>query len=184
MFDKNYYLEKLNKAVDYHGHLCSGQAIGVKMALYAIELLNLGIRDDYKNLKVYVETDRCIADSIMSVTGCKVGKRRFVFLDYGKTACTFVNMDNKEAYRIYRKNRLYPPQDSDIANFYADLKNEEIFCAQKVFIDIKPEDMPGKPVGATICDVCKEEVIDLKEVIKDGKIMCKNCAYKSYYDII
>ena len=89
MFDKKYYLEKLEKAVAYHGHLCSGQAIGVKMALYAIELLDLGVKDDYKNLKVYVETDRCIADSIMTVTGCKVGKRRFVLLDYGKTACTY-----------------------------------------------------------------------------------------------
>lgn len=184
MFDKKYYLEKLEKAVNYHGHLCSGQAIGVKMALYAIELLNLGVKDDYKNLKVYVETDRCIADSIMTVTGCKVGKRRFVFLDYGKTACTFVNMDNKEAYRIYRKNRLYPKDGEDIAEFFADLKNEDIFVAKKVFIDIKPEDMPGKPLGATICDICQEEVIDLKEIVKEGKIMCKNCANQSYYQEI
>ena len=181
MFDKKYYLEKLEKAEAYHGHLCSGQAIGVKMALYAIELLNLGVKDDYKNLKVYVETDRCIADSIMTVTGCKVGKRRFVLLDYGKTACTFLNMDNKEAYRIYRKNRLFPPDGGDIAEFFADLKNEDLFVAKKVLVDIRPEDMPGKPIGATFCQLCGEEVIDLKEVVKDGKTMCKNCANKSYY---
>jgi formylmethanofuran dehydrogenase, subunit E region len=181
MFDKKYYFEKLEKAVAYHGHLCSGQAIGVKMALYAIELLNLGVKDDYKNLKVYVETDRCIADSIMTVTGCKVGKRRFVLLDYGKTACTFVNMDNKEAYRIYRKNRLFPPDGGDIAEFFADLKNEDLFVAKKVLVDIRSEDMPGKPIGAAFCQLCGEEVIDLKEVVKDGKTMCKNCANKSYY---
>lgn len=181
MFDKKYYMEKLEKAVNYHGHLCSGQAIGVKMALYAIELLNLGVKDDYKNLKVYVETDRCIADAIMTVTGCKVGKRRFVLLDYGKTACTFVNMDSKEAYRIYRKCRLYPAEGEDIAEFFANLKNEDLFDIKKVFVDIKPEDMPGKPLGATTCEVCGEEVIDIKEIIKDDRTMCKNCANKSYY---
>ena len=183
MFDKSYYLEKLKKAVNYHGHLCSGQAIGVKMAIYAVRLLNLGEKEDYKNLKIYVETDRCIADAIMTVTGCKVGKRRFVFLDYGKTACTFVNMDTKEAYRIYRKNRLYPPEGGDIAELFADLKDEDLFSVEKVFVDIKPQDMPGLPLGEAVCEVCGEEVIDLRQVVKDGKVMCKNCADKSYYRV-
>lgn len=184
MFDKNYYLKKLDQATAYHGHLCSGQAIGVKMALYAIELLDLGVKEDYKNLKIYVETDRCIADSIMSVTGCKAGKRRFVFLDYGKTACSFINMDTGEGYRIYRKSCIYPPEGEDIAQFFADLKNEELFSVKKIEIEIRAEDRPGKPIGATSCDLCGEEIIDRKELVKDGKTMCKNCAGKSYYRVL
>lgn len=184
MFSKEYYLKKLDDAVSYHGHLCSGQAIGVKMALYAIEMMNLGEKDDYKNLKVYVESDRCIADAIMTTTGCKIGKRRLVFMDYGKTAATFVNMDTNEGYRIYRNNRLYPDNGEDIAEFFADLKNEDIFVAKKITIDLKAEDMPGKPLGATVCDICGEEVIDLREVLVDGKVLCKNCANGSYYKLI
>lgn len=184
MFSKQYYLTKLDEAVAYHGHLCSGQAIGVKMALYAIQLMGLGEKKDYKNLKVYVESDRCIADSIMTTTGCKIGKRRLVFLDYGKTAATFINMDTKQGYRIYRKNRLYPKDGGDIAEFFADLKNEDIFEYKKVTVDIRPEDLPGKPLGATYCDECLEEIIDLKEVLVNGKILCKNCANGSYYNVI
>ena len=103
---------------------------------------------------------------------------------YGKTACTFVNMDTKEAYRIYRKNRCYPPDGGDIAEFFADLKDEDLFTVQRVFVDIKPQDMPGIPLGEAVCEVCGEEVIDLRQVVKDGKVMCKNCADKSYYRVI
>ena len=44
--------------------------------------------------------------------------------------------------------------------------------------------MPGLPLGEAVCEVCGEEVIDLRQVVKDGKVMCKNCADKSYYMVI
>ena len=60
--------QDLEQAVAYHGHLCSGQVIGVRMARYGAKLLCLGDPRDCRDLIVYVESDRCITDAISTVT--------------------------------------------------------------------------------------------------------------------
>lgn len=35
------FREDLNRAVAYHGHLCSGQVLGVRMARMALQILNI-----------------------------------------------------------------------------------------------------------------------------------------------
>src|ERR687883_1159026 len=85
-----------------HGHLCAGQLLGVRMALLGCRLI--GIEDprgaDRKNLIVWVEIDRCMADAVSAVTGVRLGKRSLKFLDYGKVAATFLNSSTEEAVRI------------------------------------------------------------------------------------
>jgi formylmethanofuran dehydrogenase subunit E len=34
----------LNRCVEYHGHLCMGQALGVRLALKAMELIGVRVR--------------------------------------------------------------------------------------------------------------------------------------------
>ena len=67
----------LEDAVRFHGHLCGGQIIGVRMALAGLR--ELGLRDprgaDRKKLLAVVEIDRCATDAIISVTGLSPGKR-------------------------------------------------------------------------------------------------------------
>ena len=50
-----------------HGHLCPGQAVGVRMAMLGCRLIGLdepSRPDQIKKLIVYVEMDRCTADAI------------------------------------------------------------------------------------------------------------------------
>ena len=60
-----------------HGHMCAGQVLGLRMALYGVKLL--GLEDpagaDRKRLVTFVEIDRCATDAIPVVTGCRLGKR-------------------------------------------------------------------------------------------------------------
>lgn len=56
-----------------------------------------------KQLIVYVEIDRCAADAIQAVTGCKLGKRTLKHVDYGKMAATFVNIATGRAVRVAAK---------------------------------------------------------------------------------
>src|ERR687883_1051022 len=85
-----------------HGHLCAGQLLGVRMALLGCRLI--GIEDprgaDRKNLIVWVEIDRCMADAVSAVTGVRLGKRSLKFFDYGKVAATFLNTSTGKAVRI------------------------------------------------------------------------------------
>ena len=88
----------LTESVRTHGHLCAGQVLGVRMSM--LGLREIGIRDpkgkDRKNLIVFVEMDRCATDAIQSVTGCSLGKRSMKFMDYGKMAATFLNLEDRQ----------------------------------------------------------------------------------------
>lgn len=84
--------ECLNKSVALHGHLCAGQVIDVRMAMFALS--KLGIEDpkggDRKKVYVIVEIDRCDTDEIQSVTACSPGKRTMRHEDLGIMAATFI----------------------------------------------------------------------------------------------
>jgi len=64
--------ELLDKCIAYHGHLCMGQVLGVRLA---VKGLSLAAPSTYKDLIVVVENDRCIADAIQTVTGTRLGRR-------------------------------------------------------------------------------------------------------------
>jgi len=53
-------------AAQAHGHMCAGQILGLRMAVYGLGLL--GIEDpagrDRKRLITFVEIDRCATDAM------------------------------------------------------------------------------------------------------------------------
>jgi len=76
----------LEKSAAAHGHLCPGQAVGVRMAMIGCRLIGLdepASRDQIKKLPVYVEMDRCTADAVTHVTGVKFGRSSFHPIPYG-----------------------------------------------------------------------------------------------------
>ncbi len=178
------FREDVERAVEYHGHLCSGQCIGVKMARLGLKTLGLDPEKNPKSISVYVECDRCPADAIGIVTGTRVGRRTFHAMDYGKVAATFVNLDTGEAVRIQRHTRRHPAEGEDLISFYENLPDEEMFKIQNVKVDLSPCNLPGKPVEVQICENCGEDITDSRHVIKDGKILCKACAGEGYYQLI
>src|SRR5881394_632500 len=88
-----------------HGHMCAGQILGLRMAIYGIQLL--GIDDpegkDRKRLVSFVEIDRCATDAVPIVTGCRMGKRALKFRDFGKVAATFCDLQEDVAVRVVAK---------------------------------------------------------------------------------
>ena len=90
----------VDAAMMHRGHVCPGQVLGVRMAMLGCQLLGIEDPTQGKRLIVYVEIDRCMADAIAAVTGCRLGKRTLKHMDYGKCACTFVDMSTGRAVRI------------------------------------------------------------------------------------
>src|SRR5215813_1053247 len=94
--------EYLERAEQAHGHMCAGQVLGVRMAMLGCQAI--GITDPHgaerKSIIVFVEIDRCAADAINTVTGCRLGKRTLKYHDYGKLAATFLNLQTGEAVRV------------------------------------------------------------------------------------
>jgi formylmethanofuran dehydrogenase subunit E len=187
--------ELLAESVRNHGHLCPGQVLGVKMAM--LGLREAGIGDpkgrDRKKIMVFVEMDRCATDAVQSVTGCSLGRRTMKFMDYGKMAATFLNMETGRAVRVVaREDSRQKARDCfpDIEDKYrAQLEaykimaDEDLFEVMEVEVHVKPEDMPGRPLARVRCDACGEYVQDLREVKADGRTLCRPCAGRGYYAI-
>ena len=183
----------LDESVKTHGHLCPGQVLGVRMSL--LGLREIGIRDprgkDRKNLIVFVEIDRCATDALRSVTGCSLGHRTLKFIDYGKMAATFLNLSTGKAVRVVAKEEsrqkakeLFPDINNKYkaqVEAYKIMSDDELFSLSEVDVQIKPEDMPGKPIYRVMCEICGEYIQDAREVSRKGKVFCKACAEGSYY---
>jgi formylmethanofuran dehydrogenase subunit E len=177
-----------------HGHLCAGQILGLRMALYGVNLL--GLEDpagaDRKRLVTFVEIDRCATDAIPIVTGCRLGKRALKFRDFGKVAATFCDLRDQRAVRLVareaskqRAREMYP----EIANknqqqmrAYRELSDEELFDTQWVRVAIGPEDLPGYKAPRVICAQCGEGINFKREVMREGRALCRACAGERYYE--
>lgn len=178
-----------------HGHLCPGQVLGVRMSVYALKLI--GIREpkgaDRKKLYIFVEIDRCATDALQSVTGCSLGHRTMRFVDYGKMAATFINLETGDSVRVVAREEArakakdYFPDIEDKyrcqLEAYKVMPDDELFYHEKVTVDIPPEDMPGRPLKRVMCSKCKEYVQDLREVSDNGDLLCRACAHGGYYRV-
>lgn len=186
----------LQESVRLHGHICPGQVLGVRMAVAG--LAHIGIDDprgkDRKNLFVFVEMDRCATDAVQSVTGCSLGKRTMKFLDYGKMAATFLNAVTGKAVRVvaldnarHKAEELFPLIENRYAaqlEAYKIMPEEALFEVTAVSVRIKPEDLPGRPLRRVQCSRCGEYIQDIREVCRDGKILCRPCDGKTYYTVV
>ena len=176
-----------------HGHLCAGQILGLRMALYGVRLL--GIDDpegaDRKHLVTYVEIDRCATDAIPIVTGCRLGKRALKFRDFGKVAATFCDLRSGRAVRVsalesakQRARELYPEiaaRNQQQMRAYREMTDDELFRAQWVRVSIGPEDLPGYKGPRVVCARCGEGVSFRREVLRAGETLCRACAGERYY---
>ena len=177
-----------------HGHLCAGQILGVRMALHGLELLGLDdpLGTHRKRLVTYVEIDRCATDAIAVVTGCRLGKRALKFLDFGKMAATFCDLEAPRAVRVaalesskQKAEEMFPEIESrnrrEMAA-YRQLPAAELFSHEWVTVKVGPEDMPGYKGPRVECAECGERISFGRQVEQPGRTLCRGCAGQRYYE--
>ena len=178
----------LQESAKIHGHLCPGQVLGVRMSM--LGLREIRIEDpkgrDRKSIIVFVEMDRCATDAVQSVTGCSLGRRTMKFLDYGKMAVSYLNLKTGKAVRIIAKEGsrqaakdYFPEIENEYEaqlEAYKVMPDGELFDVMEVHVRVNPEDMPGRPLRRIQCNSCGEHVQDLREVFRDGQVLCGPCA--------
>ncbi|MBA3976438.1 MAG: formylmethanofuran dehydrogenase [Candidatus Solibacter sp.] len=185
--------EYIDLAAAAHGHICAGQILGIRLAVHGLALLGL---DDptgahRKRLVTYVEIDRCATDAIGVVTGCRLGKRSLKFLDFGKMAATFRDLEAGRAVRVaaletskQRARELYPEIESkneQQMKAYRDLPDGELFAHEWVTVETGPEDLPGFKGPRVACASCGEGISFQREVDAGGLTLCRGCAGQAYY---
>jgi formylmethanofuran dehydrogenase subunit E len=177
-----------------NGNLCPGVLLALRMAVLGCALV--GIEDprgaDRNKLVVWVEIDRWLADAVEAVTGARLAKRNLKFLDYGKLAATFLNVETGEAVRIValessrRLADLRLPEIEDKyerqMRTYREAAEEELFGVTDVEVQVRAKDLPGHPRSRVICHKCGEGVNDGREIsLPDRITLCRPCVYGTYY---
>jgi formylmethanofuran dehydrogenase subunit E len=177
------WLDYVDRAKAYHGHLCSGQILGLRMVLKGLSLLGLDPEKPQRDLMLFIETNRCLADAAYVVTGITIGRRRLIMYNFGKAAMTFLDLNTRLAYRVAATSKIKPAKDVlDLIAFWSRYTDEEIFACQKVEVPLKPEDLPGRPQRRITCPSCGEDVLDGRDVIVGNQAICRACAGEAYYE--
>jgi formylmethanofuran dehydrogenase subunit E len=174
-----------------HKHLCPRQVLGVRMGMLAAEMFPIELPQDSKRLLAFVETDGCFVDGVSVATGCSMGHRTIRLVDYGKVAATFVDTHTGRALRLSplldARARAAAVAPNAVNRWRAQLEayqqipNEELFSIREVALTVDLCAIIGKPGRRTTCSSCGEEVLNQREVVKDGKPMCQSCAGDGYW---
>ena len=173
--------ELLERCVEYHGHLCLGQVLGVRLALRGMALIGTRNR---KEMIVFIENDRCIADAIQIVTGTRIGRRSAKLMNYGKMAATFINTDSGTAWRVnVRQVDPHAVHSKEAIRRVLDAPEAELLAWQKVAVSLKPEELPGRPRRTVNCVRCGEKVFDGHDVQGAAGPLCTSCADGAYYTL-
>ncbi|MEB2288040.1 MAG: FmdE family protein [Anaerolineae bacterium] len=180
----------LQASAALHRHLCPRQVLGVRMGLLAGRWLGLTVPRSDKRLLVFVETDGCAADGVAVATGCRVGGRTLRVVDFGKVAATFVDTRAGRAVRIApapeSRERAWAYDPDARSRWHAQLAgyqrmpDEELFAAQDVVLTVSLEKLLSKPGYRVNCQICGEEIINEREVVREGVILCRACAGEGY----
>ncbi len=177
----------------HHSHLCPRQILGVRLGLCGMKALGFDAPPPKKRLLVIIETDGCFADGVTAATDCTVGHRTLRVEDYGKTAATFVDVQTGRAVRvapaldIRQKAYVYAPNEP--RHYFAQMQayqiipDEEMFTLTEVTLTTPIKAIVSRPGVRVNCDVCGEEIMNEREIHRDGLTLCRACAGQVYYQL-
>ena len=189
--------DDLKAAIQFHGHLCPGLALGYRVAKAALRELSAQRPKD-EELVAIVENDSCAADAVQFISGCTFGKGNFFFRDYGKHVYTFYYRMTGKGVRIsedYRgfendprfsklKRRQEAGEDVSVERkAYLIAKATAILRADEAEIMaitplMSPPPEEAKIRGSARCALCGEKFMESRGRVKNGKIVCIPCFEK------
>ena len=182
----------LERSTARHSHLCPRQVLGVRIGLLAAHVFNLSPGENpKKRLLTFVESDGCFSDGVEVATGCTLGHRTLRLEDYGKIAAVFVDTNTGRAIRITPhldvRERAFDCIPDEARHYFAQLQayqvlpDDKLLTVQEVMLNIPVEKIVSRPGVRVNCAACGEEIINEREVTRDGLALCHACAGEGYY---
>ena len=183
--------ELLAKTAANHHHLCPRQVLGVRMGMYAGELLDLKLPQTRRRLLTIMETDGCGADGVSVASNCWVGHRTLRIVDYGKVAATFIDTKTETAVRIAphplcRERALAaapeaPNRWQGYLLGYQRLDFPDLLVYEAVRLKDDLRKLISRAGWRATCELCGEEIINEREVQVNDRTLCRPCAQGAYY---
>jgi formylmethanofuran dehydrogenase subunit E len=83
-----------------------------------------------------------------------------------------------------RARALYPEiadKNQQQMRAYREMPDEELFAVEWVRVTLGAEDLPGYKAPRVVCAQCGEGVSFRREVVREGRTLCRACAGERYY---
>jgi len=182
----------LDLSSSWHKHLCPRQVLGARIGLAGAAALGLEVPRQDKRLLAIVETDGCFTSGLEAATGCSVRHRTLRVADYGKVAATFVDVKTGTAVRVAprldvrQKALAYAPEEKK--HYFAQLvgyqrmPKQALLTIQPVHLTTPIVEIVSRAGVRVNCAACGEEIINEREVERDGRVYCQGCAGSAYYE--
>lgn len=189
-------MSPVEKAIQFHGHICPGLLMGVRMAEAALQYLGV-TPDQDEELLAIVENDSCSVDAIQAILGCTFGKGNLIFKDYGKQVVTVASRLQNQAVRIAgrkqepsperqrfgelsRLPKLTPEEEDEKESLRLVVFEQMMTCPLEAMLDIRETkiDWPPKAViyPTVACSVCGEGVAGHRAVNTEVGSICLSCS--------
>lgn len=183
--------ELLERSAAMHSHLCPRQVLGVRLGMYAAVLLGLDLPQTDKRIVTFVETDGCFADGVGASTGCWLGRRTLRLVDHGKPAATVVDTELRRAVRIWPHPLArglaasYAPEAAGRWEAYLlgyqRMPDARLFHSREVELTVSLEAVLSRPGERAVCAECAEEIMNGRQVVRGGAVLCRGCAGEGYF---
>jgi len=178
----------LAECIDFHGHLCPGIIIGYLAAKIGMKKMKWKRAED-EELVCISMTDGCAVDAIQYMTRCTLGKGNLIFQDYGKMVFIFLKRKKSGFGKGVRISLQVPPRGKKarsskhaarekVALDLLQISEERLFKIQKLKDYHIPE--RAKIFSSHNCDSCGELTMEPRLRIRDGKVLCPECAPQDY----
>jgi formylmethanofuran dehydrogenase subunit E len=106
-------------------------------------------------------------------------------------AATFVDVSTGRAFRIAARESskllaksMHPEiekKNEQQMRAYREMRDADLFEVQEVRVELPPEEFPGYKGERTRCAACGEGINFRREVVRDGRTLCRACAGEKYY---
>ncbi len=185
--------EILEKTESVHQKICPRVVLGARIGLAGAEMLGMDVPRHDKRLLSILETDGCFVSGVESATGCSVNHRTLRIEDYGKVAGTFVNVKTGQAVRVAPRRGIreraleYAPEEKKryfaMLEGYQVMPLDELLTIEEVVLSQPIASIISRAGVRVNCDSCHEEIINEREIIQDGRVLCRACFAPTYYQM-
>lgn len=187
--------EDFKKAVEFHGHVCLGLAMGYRVARY---VKGHYPRSEDEELVCIAENKSCSVDAVQSLLGCTAGKGNLVLVDNGKQAFTFYSRDQGKALRIYFKGDVFAGMDAlrqkmaagtltagekkEMEGLRSRIIEQILTGRDEDLLDVREAEIPAPEKAriypSLVCQECGERFMEIMGRTAEGKVLCKDCFAK------
>ncbi|MGB9741450.1 MAG: FmdE family protein [Candidatus Bathyarchaeales archaeon] len=195
----------VEKAKDFHGHICPFVVLGLRASEIAMQKLGLAKAGEAETvgeeILAIVECNNCFADGVQVATGCTLGNNSLIYMDAGKNAVTLVKRGEWRGVRVYfdsekLRNKYFKKEaielfEKVVVKRQGTCKDHERL--QKMWTEIGwsmmniPEDLfkieevevaeiERAPIFESVkCEKCGELAMKTRIRTVDGKAVCLGC---------